>query len=233
MQIQHNQFATSASLRSALKRGLARQALASATRDAADIPKLVRIAAGMRPNPKAIRRLAHQLSALKGIAQVAIRDTDLVVFARNPCDIRTEVERQEIFSERALVYTRLAISCARGRTAFDLTRASFCLHALERLVERGTASLNAPLLPVVDAEAVHLLRALTRGRDFTESNDHFVPALGNGVWAGSLDRAGLEDDWGLVTTGAAGIPLFSARTYLGEEQMRPTLWWAWNNALRC
>lgn len=227
MQIQHSHFAQSASLRTALKRGLARQALSHAAQAEADVAEIVRIASTMRPNAKAMQRLAQQLASRKGVAKVAKSDTCLVVFVRNICEIRTQVEQQEVFTETAVVYTRLAISCARNRVGYHVTRASFCLHAVERLVERSAVALDRPLLPVVDQEAVRVLRAMAQGRDFIENGDHFMPAVAHGVWAGSLDQATLDEDWGLIAKEPGGVPLYSARTFLSENEMRPTVWCAW------
>ena len=227
MQIQHSHFATNASLRTALKRGLARQAMSHAAQAEADVAALVRMSSNMRPNAKAMNRLAQLLASRKGVVKVAKGDEGLVFFVRNICQLRNQIEQQEIFTETALVYTRFAIRCQRNGVGYHVSRASFCLHALERLVERSAVALDRPLLPVVDQEALHVLRGLAQGRDFTENGDHFMPAVAIGVWAGSLDRAALDEDWGLIGKDPGGIPLYSARTFLSEDEMRPTVWYAW------
>lgn len=227
MQIQHSHFGTSASLRNALKRGLARQAMSHAAQAEADVAALVRISTNMRPNAKAMQRLAQQLASRKGVVKVAKSNEGLVVIVRNVCQIRNQIDQQDLFRETALVYTRLAIRCLRHAVGYHVSRASFCLHALERLVERSPVALDRPLLPVADQEAVRVLRGLAQGRDFTENGDHFIPAVANGVWAGGLDQAALDEEWGLVCKDAAGVPLFSARTFLSEDEMRPTVWYSW------
>lgn len=227
MQIQHSHFATNASLRTALKRGLARQAMSHAAQAEADVAALVRLSTNMRPNAKAMQRLAQQLASRKGMVKVAKGDEGLVVVVRNVCQIRNQIDQQDIFTETALVYTRFAIRCLRTGVGYHVSRASFCLHALERLVERSAVALDRPLLPVADQEAVRVLRGLAQGRDFTENGDHFIPAVANGVWAGGVDQAALDEDWGLVCKDAAEVPLYSARTFLSEDEMRPTVWYSW------
>lgn len=227
MQIQHSHFATNASLRTALKRGLARQAMSHAAQAEADVAALVRISSTMRPNAKAMQRLAQQLASRKGVVKVAKGEEGLVVFVRNICQIRNQIDQQDLFTETALVYTRFAIRCLRTGVGYHVSRASFCLHALERLVERSAVALDRPLLPVADQEALRLLRGLAQGRDFMDNGDHFMPAVAKGVWAGSLDKAALDADWGLVGRDDGGVPIFSARTFLGEDEMRPAVWYAW------
>ena len=227
MQIQHSHFATNASLRTALKRGLARQAMSHAARAEADVAAIVRITSNMRPNAKAMDRHAQQLASRKGVVKVAKGDEGLVVFVRNICQIRNQIEQLDLFTETALVYTRIMIRCLRNGVGYHVSRASFCLHALERLVERSAVALDRPLLPVADQEALRVLRGLAQGRDFTENGDQYMPALAKGVWAGSLDQAALDEDWGLVSKEAGVVPVYSARTFLGEEEMRPTVWYAW------
>lgn len=230
MQIRHGQFATKALIRCSLSRGLARQALDHAAVVEADVAALVLLASTVRPNAKAMLRLAAQLAGKRGVVRAGVGGGGVVIVARNLCTIRTQVGAQDIFAERSLVYTRLAIRAAQGRARFHVTRAGFSLHALERLVERSAVALDAPLLAAADCEAVHLLRGLSQSRDFGDGEDRFVPAVAQGVWAGSPDHAGLDADWGLVAAEQGeGVPFFSVRTFLGEDEMRPTVWLAWKN----
>ena len=118
----------------------------------------------------------------------------------------------------------------RHGPAFYLNRASFCCHALERLVERSQVALNLPLLETVDAEAVRLLRNQALGRMINDAEDSLIRAVAKGVWAGGVDQMSPEVDWGLtLCDGAARLPGFSVRTFLGPAQMRPTVWLKWND----
>ncbi|WP_431298466.1 hypothetical protein [Tabrizicola sp. BL-A-41-H6] len=229
MQIQHSDFATKASIRCSLKRGLARQAMRHAEATEADLPRIVALAAAVRPNLKSLQRLAVRVQGQIGVVRVALTSdgAGVIAFVRNVRQVRTQVEAREVFTEAAIVYTRMEIRCSWGVATYRISRASFCLHALERLVERSDVVTDRPLLTWVDSEALQILRAIKRGQDFQEDGDHFVPAIASGVWAGSVDAAGLEEDWGLTSAGPDVVPFFSARTFLSMDQMRPTVW------LRC
>jgi hypothetical protein len=236
MHVNHTGFAASSSLRMSLRRGLARQAMAHAAQDDADVPAIIAAGRALRPNPKSRARLARRLKRMGGIVRVlqGAEGRNLVVILRNCCNVLTRSGTQDLFRESALVYTRLELLPVRGRTRFHLTRASFCLHALERLVERGPVALECPLLPAVDAEAVALLRGLVSGADFVDGDDAYCPARVPGVWAGSHDHAALEGEWGLVRAcdracDDPGVPIFSVRTFLGPGEMRPTVWLRWRD----
>lgn len=224
-------------LRRALKRGRAREAFAHAATADADMAAIVDLGTGLRPNPRSRDRVARRLARLPGVVSVT-RGTDggLVVLVRCKRHVVTRVAGAEVFAEDALLYTRVGIAPVRERPRFGLIRASFCLHALERLVERSQVPLDTPLLPLLDAEAGRLLRRLGSGALIVDADDQFVPAgtgrsgppAIEGVWAGAVDTCDLDPGWGLVPTGAASPVLFSARTFLGPDQMRPTLWLKWN-----
>lgn len=217
-----------ADLRRALKRGRAREALNHAAAEDADLATLFRLGAELRPNPRSLTRVARRVARLRGVLRVAATaDGRLIAVARNLRRVVTRAAATEVFAEEALLYTRIGLVPGRRGTGFALLRAGFCLHALERLVERSTVPLDQHLLPELDAEADRLLRHLGTGEVIEDAGDQFLPARAEGVWAGSLDHSALEADWGLVPTGTTPLPLFSVRTFLGPDQMRPTLWARW------
>ena len=221
-------IAPSADLCRALKRGRAREALAHAGAEDADLATLFRLAVDLRPNPRNLTRMARRLARLPGVLRVtAAEGGGLILLARNLRRVVTRAEAAELFAEEALLYTRIGLVPGRRSPGFTLLRASFCLHALERLVERSAVPLDAPLLPTLDAEADRLLRRLATGGMIEDAGDQFLPARAEGVWAGSLDETSLEPDWNLVPTAETPLRLFSARTFLGPDQMRPTLWAKW------
>lgn len=224
-------FARSMPLRVALKRGLARQALSQAEAAQADLCALFQAAASAGTSDKARERLARRLGGGRGIVRVGLGEggRSLAVTARNGCDVLTRAAGRDIHSERALLYTRVVIRPGRTGAAISICRASFGPHALERLVERGGVALDRPLLPVADAEATALLRAMMRGEIIDDQGDQCLRAMAPGLWAGSLDEARPDPDWPLKMPAAAGVPLFSARTFLGEAEMRPTLWLRWRD----
>lgn len=229
MHLQHRDFDRSRALRAALKRGLARQALVAAGRDEADLPAIFARLCNLSPNRKALERAVSRLAGQAGVvrATLAADRQALALTLRNLRVMVQQVDGQEVFRETALVFTRVLTTCGRTR-GLHLSRASFCGHALERLVERSDLPLDLPLLPAVDAEAASLLHGFWRGRAFTDHGDAFIRARQTGVWAGGEDEMPLEEDWGLALSDrTARIPAFSVRTFLGPDEMRPTIWAKW------
>lgn len=226
----HSDMFASPSIRCSLKRGLARQAVTQAAATEADIPAVLAQLRDLRPNRKSLSRVVLRLRGMRGIigAGIVAEGAGLAIVLRSLRSIVTRAEACDLFAETALIYTRLRVRVQRGHVYCDLARASFCLHALERLVERSSVPLSAPLLPVIDAEGVALLRSFVAGDLHEDNGDNFVSAREAGVWAGSTDHTEVEDGWGLVcTTPGMPVPIYSARTFLSPDEMRPTLWLKW------
>ena len=214
------------SIRSALKRGLARQAIAQAVD--ADMPQVFQQLADLRPNRKAQDRLAGRLQGQRGVVRVALSEAGMVVLVRNRRRMISQVEAEEAFAEETLFYTRISVRVRHNEPGFQISRASLSPHALERLVERSAVPLDRPLLAAVDAEAVTILRHAAKARLIEDGEDHYSRAEQSGVWAGRVDLSELEADWGLSYGDAsARVPVFSARTFLAPDQMRPTVFLRW------
>lgn len=231
MSVQPPDFPPSACLRASLKHGLACEAIRHAGRHDADMPAIFDAARHLRPNRKSVERLAGRLAQVPGVVRLARSpgDSGLVVVLRNQRHLVHRIDALDLFEETAVVYTRVRIVSGRLGVGFDLMRASFCLHALERLVERSDVALNRPLLASVDAEATGLLWQMARGRVIADAGDRLIQAVTPGVWAGGIDETRLEDDWSLTLSDpAARIAVFSARTFLGPGQMRRAIWAKWH-----
>ena len=214
------------SIRLALKRGLARQIMAQATEG--DIPQVIAQLAELRPNRKAQERLAERLQRQRGIVRVTLSETGLVITLRNRRQMISRIEDSDAFTEETLFYTRISARMTRTGPSLHVSRASFSCHALERLVERSAVALDCPLLPAVDSEAVTILWHAARARLIEDGEEEYAPALQPGVWAGRVDLSEVELEWGLSHQDpAARVPVFSARTFLAPEQMRPTVWLRW------
>jgi len=235
MQMNHAAFARSPALRVSLKRGLARQAIAIAERTAPDLPGLWRMAAGLRPNAKALQRLASRIKGHRGVTRVALaRDgRGLALTARAVRQVEARAEGQTVFHETGLIYLRAQVALARGVTTIRLCAVSFCGHALERLVERSDLPLEAALLPRVDAEAQAIFRGWERSALILDEGDEYYPAATPGVWAGGHDEMAPDPDWNLIPDGAPMLPMFSARTFLSPDQMRPAVWLRWRDDPAC
>lgn len=235
MQMNHAAFARSPALRLSLKRGLARQAVATAERDAPNMPGLFRLAAGLRPNAKAVERLALQLKARPGVVRVTMarNGKSLTFITRSVREVEARVEGETAFQETGLIYLRAAVGMTGPMLGFHLTAVSFCAHALERLVERSSVDLqSAALLPQIDTEAQAIFRGWDRAARIAEDGDEYYPAATPGLWAGGRDEMGIEPDWKL-SNACGRLPIFSARTYLSEAEMRPTVWLRWKDDPTC
>lgn len=234
MQMNHTAFAGSRSLRQSLKRGLARAALATADASAPDLPALFRMAAGLRPNPKGLERLAGRLRVQPGVCRVALtrEGTALSFVTRSLHEVSIRAGGVPIFREPGLIYLRAQVGRIGPGIGFRLSAVGFCGHALERLVERSDLALDRPLLPQVDDEALAIFRGLDRAARIVEQGDEFYPARQPGLWAGGHDELALAPEWGLVN-GCGSVPIFSARTFLSASEMRPTLWLRWRDDPTC
>jgi hypothetical protein len=234
MQMNHIAFAQSPALRASLKRGLARQAVAMAARTTPDLPGLFAIAARMRPNRKAMTRLGLRLTARPGVIRVAVAPdaTALTFTTRAVREVEARVEGNAAFRETGVIYLRARVSMTGHAVGFGLSAISFGPHALERLIERSDIPLHAPILTHLDAEAQAIFRGWDRDALIHDASDEYYPAATPGLWAGGHDLMALDPDWRLVN-GCGQLPIFSARTYLTEAQMRPTLWLRWKNDPAC
>lgn len=234
MHMNHAAFTRSRALRCSLKRGLARQAIAVAARSAPDLPFLFRSAFEMRPNAKGVERLALRMKDRPGVVRVASAHNGkrLLFITRSVREVEARVEGETVFKETGLIYLRVVVGLAAHRIAFNLTAVSFCAHALERLVERSDHDLQASLLPHIDAEAQAIFRAWDSAALIEEGGDEFYRAATPGLWAGGHDEMALEPDWNL-STATGRLPIFSARTFLSEAEMRPSVWLRWKDDPAC
>jgi hypothetical protein len=216
-------------LRQSLKRGLARQAMAEADRDQAEAALVLAELAGLRPNGKSLQRVARRLGRLAGVVRVAaLAGQGLVVVLRNRREVTTRSGGTDIFGEPSLVYSLVTATAGGARQRITLHRAAIGPHALERFVERGDVALEARFLPQVDRAAARLLRAFARDAVIEEDGDQAISAGPAGLWAGSADLASVEDGWPAAAHAGGPVPIFSARTFLSPEVMRPMLWLKWS-----
>ena len=146
MQMTHADFGRSTALRASLKRGLARQALATAERESADLPTLFSLTAAMRPNPKGLERVAARLRAQTGVIRMALTPCrkGLGFIARGVRQVEARVQGETVFHETGLIYLRARADMHGGRLGFRVSAVGFCGHALERLVERSPVPLDSP-----------------------------------------------------------------------------------------
>jgi len=227
-------LAVSTKLRLSLKRGLARQAFMHADILPANLPRLIDMAQDLRPNRKALDRLGARFLKMPGVVRVRVSPgaRGLSVVARCPRGVVTCANGVEMFREESVLYILMKIGLEAGRVRFGFCALGFCLHAIERFVERSDLPLE-PILPALDAEALAAFGQLSAEAVIEDREEHFLRASMPGVWAVSPDRMALDPDWGLQSPAVTGIPLYSVRTFLGPNEMRPTLWLRWRDDPAC
>lgn len=231
----HAAFTRSDSLRQSLKRGLARQAIARAERRQSDLAKLVFLARALRPNRKALGRLAARLKRQPGVVHVGGMAEGMILtcIARSVREVEARVEGETIFRETGLIYMRMRIGVVDGRIGFQLNAVSFCCHAIERLVARSAIPLDDALLDHMDEEAKAIFRFWNKSAHILDDGDEFYPAATPGLWAGGHDEMDIDSGWGVTARDKPIVPIFSARTFLSPAEMRPTVWLRWKDDPSC
>jgi hypothetical protein len=214
--------------RLSLKRGLARQATTRAAKVQADHEVIFTELRRMAPNRRGMERTVLRLRRAPGVVCAGIARGFVVLVLRNVCAMVTRTDGVDAFTEGAMIYTRVSVLPEKGRVGCWINRASFSLHALERYIERGNCELGAGILDVVDAEAVALLRRVVQGGSFAHEWDEYLSGGEAGVWAGSQDATRPDPSWGVAREDVC-IATFSARTFLGPDQMKPCVWLRWKD----
>jgi hypothetical protein len=174
-------------LRQSLKRGFAREAANRAGRSEADHAAIFHMLRQAAPNRRSIDRTVLRLRGMPGVVRAGVSDDRVLVILRNRCTLTTRAGGVDAFSEDALLYSRVSVGISKRGMNSMINRASFSLHALERLIERSQCPISDAFHAAVDAEAVNLLRQLAHGSILKHTDDSFVRARHPGVWAGSLD----------------------------------------------
>lgn len=122
------------------------------------------MAAGLRPNSKAVERLTLRLKGRPGVVRAAKAPggKGVTFITRAVRAVEALVEGATVFHETGMIYLRARVGIVGPGIGLQLSAVSFCAHALERLVERSDIDLQAALLPQVDAEAQAIFRGWDR-----------------------------------------------------------------------
>lgn len=220
------------SLRRALARGLARDVNRRTAAVATDLPEALAMAFSVPRGAKGMARCAARLARSGAVMRAGCTDgrTRLVATFREARTVRSRPGTAEAFEEAMLVYTRIAVRPGRSGTAVGLTRVQVALHAVQRLVERGTGPVEPLALRVqVEREAQAMLAALLRGEIEVRRRGGYLSAASEpGFWA-------IQTDPGVEPTEPAftgsrdweGMPAFSVRTFLAPGDMNPVLHLVW------
>jgi len=215
--------------RGSLGRGLARQALEEAEADCADAAGIVRSLHDLRPNLRNHARHARRLMRRRGVLRASTTGCDLQVVFRNTLDVTVRKDGTDCFRERRIAWTSVRARAGKHMISFVTWQVQAGLHAMQRHVQRSDCPLHN-LLPQLDGAMTEALEWLDREDPMRDGDDEYLP-LRSGVWAGGLDMLASDPAWGPAFAGDDGpLPVFSVRTFLGEEEMRPMVWLGWSEA---
>lgn len=195
----------------------------------ANLGGIFRVLGGLRPNQKARERFARRLRRRPGVVAVTVTPglAHIVLIVRNVREVVSRKSGQDLFTESALIYTRIVAIPGKGTTRYAIARLSFCSHAVERLVERSQCALGS-ILSTLDNEARGCLGQIAGELTISDVEDHYLTSR-HGVWAGSLDQTEPEEEWEVMCASPdIALPIFSVRTFLNEDLMRPIVWLRWN-----
>ncbi|MDU8912498.1 hypothetical protein [Aestuariicoccus sp. MJ-SS9] len=212
--------------RVALARGLARQAMEEAARDDANAARILNELHHMAPNPRSRQRFAARLSARPGVVRARAVPDGLVIVLRTLLNVELRKNGVDCFSEERIAWTRVHVRSGKRQISFDLHAVHATRHVLQRRVERSDCSLGDVLGDMDDA-MLRALARLVRGGVLTDREDDYLPAR-RGVWAGGTEFAGVDPTWGAAFRDSVPMEVFAIRTFLGEAEMRPTLWLGWS-----
>jgi hypothetical protein len=215
--------------RGSLGRGLARQALAEAEADCADAAGIVHSLHDLAPNPRNRARHARRLMRRRGVLRASATRGGVALVFRNALEVIVRKDGTDCYRERRIAWTNVRARAGKHMISFVTWQVQVGLHAMQRHVERSACQL-ASLLPQMDRAMTDALDWLDREAPLRDGEDEYLPFL-SGVWAGGLDVMASDPAWGPAFTGDdRPLPVFSARTFLGEEEMRPMVWLGWSEA---
>lgn len=228
MTVKFSHSSDSRLLRRSLKRGYARQVISTARRSQAEHHGIFAELYSMSPNRRGKERTVRRLRKAPGVVSAGIATDRVVVVLRNACAMVTRSEGVDVFTEDAVIYTRVTVLPEKQKVITWINRANFSLHALERFIERSGCALGPGVVDAIDAEAETLLRSVIQGRLLEQDGDEYLRARETGVWAGSQDVTSADQGWRFEQEEAL-IPTFSARTFLSPDEMKPEVWLRWQD----
>ena len=216
--------------RRSLARGYARQAWREAEVSAADAAKIVQSLHDLAPNPRNRVRFAHRLSRHRGVVRAVATAQGLTVVFRTTLEVTVRRDGSDCYTEPRIAWTKIRAAAGKGVISFVTWQVHASLHAIQRRMERSDCPLT-DFLADLDQQMCSALDWLDRATPIIDRDDEYLPG-GDGVWAGGLDSAAPDPSWGTAFQSSDNpLPVFSIRTYLGEAEMRPTVWLRWSEAV--
>lgn len=219
----------SATLRMSLKRGYAKAVISHAKKSKLDVKSLFDELRTLRRNAKAQKRLILRLRKNPSVVSSnLLPNHGIAIVYREAITQETKHSGETLFLEDALIFTLVEATISRLGRSMGIVRASFCVHAIERLIERTDYEIGPEFSAIIDREAAHILKEMKDDNEIAHNNDFFISALKQGVWAGSLDDTAPDEEWRVRKTSAM-VPTFSVRTFLSPDEMKPSVWLEWQD----
>lgn len=217
-----------ATARRSLARGLARKSMTEAASDSANTSRILSELHDMAPNARSRQRFAARLRGRRGVVQARTVADGLVLVLRSIMTVELRKEGLTCFTEARIAWTRVHVRCGKGTIALRLDAVHASHHAIQRRVERSDCPLTY-LLSDMDASMQRALARLAEGSVLTDRDDDYLPAP-QGVWAVGTEEICADPTWGPAFRHSAPLQIFAVRTYLSEEETRPTVWLGWSEA---
>ncbi|GGH40167.1 hypothetical protein SAMN05444007_11440 [Cribrihabitans marinus] len=214
--------------RGSLARGLAGQALVDAAQDNADMARILMELHSIAPNPRSRQRFAARLRGRRGVVSARTVADGLVILLRSVMTVDLRKDGAACFREDRIAWTRVHVRSGKRAIGFQMDAVHATRHVLQRRVERSDCPLDG-LLGDMDAAMARALTRLAQGGVLTDREDDYLLAQ-RGVWAGGTEVMPADPAWGPAFRHGAALEVFAIRTFLGEEEMRPTVWLGWSEA---
>lgn len=206
---------------------LARRAFGSAEKDCADVARNLSELHHLAPNLQSRQRFARRLLRRPGVLSAVATRTGLRVILRSTLNVTLRKDGSECFTEPRICWLRITATAGRGVIGFSSRCIQVSLHTLQRRIQRTLCPLVDPLKEM-DEAITRALHWLARNEPLHDRDDAFLPGRA-GAWAGGIDEMAPDPAWGAAfASDPAPLEVFSIRTFLAEEQMRPTLWLTWS-----
>lgn len=236
MQMRHGEFSTSKSMRESFKRGRAREALTTASSQPLVPERLFDMIMEARPNAKSVKRLMARAKRQTGVTNVSASSCGKrFLLVGRYVKTMTFQKPDELlkYNNQAITYIGVRFQARRAGISIWTAGVSVGKHAIERFVERSEVDFHAPILPHIDAEAKQIFQSWENEEVIPEHDGQHYRAMMPGTWSGWVQDFPIECEWGRFVSVLPRLPMFCVRTFLSDEEMRPTVWMRAYGAQNC
>lgn len=210
-----------------LARGYARQTLEIASQQSADAAKILNQLHDLAPNKKNRGRTVARLRKHRGVISAVTSTGGVRMVLRSTLDVTVCGDEVGAYTEPRISWMQVYARSGRGNVGFNLACIQVSLHAIQRRLERSDLDRNDALARL-DHSMMRAFKWLEAHDPLDDSRGEYLP-MQHGVWAGRTEQTSIDQNWGAAFRNAASpLRLFSIRTYLSEDEMRPLVWLDWS-----